>query len=212
MNTKLTLTAGVVALAAGAALWRTAAPHPPAIEVAAAPDLSRAAAMPRSAAAAARPATLVVYVAGEVARPGVYALPPGSRTDAAVRAAGGVKTTADLVAINLAAPLADGEEVAVPGLAVPGSASWPSLRANQAGGHHHRKGRRRKHPPAAPLDLNAADAAALSTLPGIGPGLAERIVAYRGLNGRFASVDDLLDVAGMTDARLQKIAPYLAAR
>ena len=63
-----------------------------------------------------------------------------------------------------------------------------------------------------PVDLNTADAAQLESLPGIGPSLADRIVAYRAINGPFASVDDLLDVNGITDTRLQDISPYLVVR
>ncbi len=62
------------------------------------------------------------------------------------------------------------------------------------------------------VDLNRADAETLATLPGVGPGLAERIVAFRTANGPFASPDELLDVAGFTDRRLDAVLPYVAAR
>jgi competence protein ComEA len=76
-----------------------------------------------------------------------------------------------------------------------------------------RHGRRhRKPPPAAPIDLNAADATQLQDLPGVGPSLAERIVAFRDVNGPFRSTDELLNVAGMTDRRLDAISPYVVAR
>jgi competence protein ComEA len=69
-----------------------------------------------------------------------------------------------------------------------------------------------KAPPAASIDLNSADTADLERLPGIGPSLAERIVAFREQSGRFSRVDDLLDVAGMNERKLDEIAPYVVAR
>jgi competence protein ComEA len=64
-------------------------------------------------------------------------------------------------------------------------------------------------PPGAPLDLNAADASALASIPGIGPTLASRIVEYRRLNGPFASLDELADVAGMTQRRIDAMSAYV---
>ncbi|HEY6236588.1 MAG TPA: helix-hairpin-helix domain-containing protein, partial [Candidatus Elarobacter sp.] len=79
-------------------------------------------------------------------------------------------------------------------------------------GRPHRHARADEPPPAAQVDINAADAATLATIPGIGPGLAERIVAFRTSNGAFASVDELLDVSGITDRRLDALLPYVVAR
>ena len=62
------------------------------------------------------------------------------------------------------------------------------------------------------MDVNAADADTLATVPGIGPGLAARIVAFREANGPFATVDELLDVSGITDHRLDALLPYVVAR
>ena len=62
------------------------------------------------------------------------------------------------------------------------------------------------------MDINTADAETLATIPGIGGGLAERIVAFREQNGPFASVDELLDVAGITEHRLDAMIPYVVAR
>jgi competence protein ComEA len=62
------------------------------------------------------------------------------------------------------------------------------------------------------VDVNRADAATLATIPGIGAGLAERIVAFRSTNGPFASPDELLDVSGITDRRLEALLPYVVAR
>lgn len=155
------------------------------------------------------PGGLVVYVAGEVARPGVYRLRAGSRAADALARAGGARPGADLVAVNLAAPLRDGEELVVPrpgagARAAPRPARSPRRRAGPRS--------RRAAPPALALDLNRADAAALAELPGVGPALAQRIVAFREANGPFASPDELLDVAGITERRFADLAPYVIVR
>lgn len=173
---------------------------------------------------------IVVYVAGRVARPGLYHLPPHSRADDALRAAGGAQSDADLVALNLAAPLADGDEVAV--LSKTEASLRPHRRTRRgtsnalaSGGvsepprkkRAHRK--RRAHADASIeaatndlVDLNAADASELETLPGIGAALAERIVTVREASGPFGSADDLLDVGGMTQGRLDALLPYVVVR
>ena len=108
--------------------------------------------------AAAAPARLTVHVVGEVRRPGLYRLREGSRVADAVTRAGGPTEAADVQAVNLAAPLADGLQVAIPGRAA-GAASAPA----GAG------------PPRKP-SLNQATAAELDELPGVGPmpGIASR--------------------------------------
>jgi competence protein ComEA len=147
-------------------------------------------------------AEVVVYVAGEVSYPGVYRLAPGDRAEAALRAAGGATGAADLVAVNLAEPLRDGEEIAVPARGA--AAERPGRQRRSA-----RKLRVRKSDAVDPVPLNTADEEQLQTLPGIGASLAARISAFRRLNGPFQSLDDLRDVAGMTDGKLDRIAPYL---
>jgi competence protein ComEA len=163
------------------------------------------------------PPRIVVYVAGEVEKPGVYAFAPGARAQEALKRAGGPKPDADLVAVNLAAPLDDGTELAVPKIgAAPGRsrrAAGPRARASHAPRGHGR--RRRSRPDDAPLrsiDLNAADASELETLPGIGPALAARIVEYRETTGPFTSVDELADVSGITPRLQEELAALVVIR
>jgi len=181
---------------------------------------------------------IVVYVAGDVRRGGIYTLPPGARAVDALRAAGGAGHGADLVDVNLAQELSDGDEVAVPALA---DAAEPTGTRHRHTSHHtkHRKHGRKRHrhrrsttvlaasdagtdastdpssgaagsdAPAAVIDLNTADESELETLPGVGATLAGRIVSFRELTGSFASADDLLDVAGITQSKLDAIEPYV---
>ena len=178
--------------------------------------------------AAPHAARVVVYVAGEVRRPGVYGMEAGSRVQAALQAAGGALDDADLLAVNLAEPLTDGEKIVLPAKGVVSvqdemaqgpaasavaASSRPShrhARTTSAAGRRHK--RAHKAPPAQPIDLNSADETQLEQLPGIGPSLASRIVTYRDLNGPYRSADELLDVAGMTDRRLSDIDPYIVVR
>jgi competence protein ComEA len=125
-----------------------------------------------------------VHVAGAVASPGLYRLPVDARVVDAVAAAGGFAADADRAAVNLARAVSDGEQIVVP---VVGAAPPPDPAPGE-GGEGASEGI---------IDLNAADAADLDTLPRIGPALAERIVAWRDENGRFTSVDDLLSVPGI---------------
>jgi competence protein ComEA len=155
-------------------------------------------------------AAVVVYVAGAVVKPGVYALASSARVVDALARAGGTTADADLVRVNLAAHLADGEEVTVlkRGEAVPAARRSAVPRRSSA-----RKQRTASGDASdPPLDLNSAGADELAGLPGLGPALAARIVLFREVNGPFESVDELADVSGMTPAHLDALSPYLSVR
>lgn len=135
---------------------------------------------------------VVVHVAGAVASPGVVRLAAGSRVADALTAAGGATADADLTLLNLARVLVDGEQVLVsrPG-EVPPTAVAPAGASDAAG-------------LGALVDLNTADVAALDTLPGIGPVLAQRIVEHRA-ERPFGSVDELADVRGIGPTALERL-------
>ena len=130
-------------------------------------------------------ARVIVHVAGRVRRPGVYRLREGDRVDDAVRRAGGARDDADLTAVNLAAEVEDGRQVVVPARVAVGAAPAPGVEA-----------------PAAPLNLNTATSEQLQELDGIGPGLAEKIIAFREEQGGFGAVKDLGEVPGIGEKRL----------
>jgi competence protein ComEA len=126
---------------------------------------------------------VTVHVSGPVADPGLVRLAPGSRVADALAAAGGVTAEADLVSLNLAAPVVDGSQVVVP-LLQPGGAANPGG-IDDSGIH-----------------VNSADVVQLQQLPGVGPVLAQRIADYRDTNGPFVTVEDLLDVPGIGEGKL----------
>jgi competence protein ComEA len=181
----------VVALTlAGAGLWYARSlPRP--IQVASAgPSADGVSGGPGGASASASAAPVIVDVAGWVRRPGVYAFAAGARIVDAIARAGGARRGADLAALNLAAPLADGTQILVPR---EGEAPAAGSTGTTAGG------------PGALVDVNTASATELEALPGIGEVLAATIVAYREEHGPFASVDQLEDVSGIGPSTLEDI-------
>lgn len=145
---------------------------------------------------------LVVHVAGQVTAPGLYRLPEGARVADALDEAGGPLPDAVLDALNLARPLSDGEQLLVPGPAPSPVHGSDGAAPAQAAASAWR--------PDGLLDLNRATAADLEELPGIGPVLAERIVAHRDEVGRFTAVGDLRDVPGIGERKFQAIAELVA--
>ncbi len=132
---------------------------------------------------------IVIDVAGKVRRPGIVTLRQGARVHEAIAAAGGLRAKADTTSLNLARILTDGEQILV------GSPSAGSPVGSDAQGGAG----------AVQINLNTADAAALDTLPGVGPVTAEAIISWRTQNGPFRTVDDLLDVKGIGAATLGEI-------
>lgn len=141
---------------------------------------------------------VVVDVAGRVRRPGVVELPVGSRVVDALEAAGGVRGGVDLSGLNLARVLVDGEQVLVgaPSAPAPAVGAVPGTSPGATA-------------PAALVDLNTADQAALEALPDIGPVTAQAILAWRTEHGGFTAVQELLEVDGIGPATLETLAPLV---
>jgi competence protein ComEA len=200
MIPRIALVAAVAALAAFA-LWH---PARPIVQSSAATNAATPAPFPS---AARRPRRrrdaaedLIVYVAGAVRKPGLYHLRAGDRNAQAVALAGGLSTSADPAGINLAQHADDGDEIYVP-------AAGEARHGPQSGRRAHRRAAR--PPPGESVDVNRAGADELAAVPGIGRAVAQRIVELREREGAFASLDELLDVAGMTQTRLERARPYL---
>ena len=141
-----------------------------------------------------------MHVFGAVREPGLYLLPADARVVDVVSAAGGLSRDAASEGVNLARALADGEQLVVPTAEelANGEVSAPAADGGQGGASG-------SAGTGAVVDLNTADQAALETLPGIGPALAQRVIDWREENGAFSSVDDLLAVSGIGEKVLANL-------
>ena len=158
-----------------------------------------------TAVATERPAPKVrVHVSGAVMAPGVYEMGDDGRVLDAIAAAGGVQPRADLASINLALRVQDEAKYHVPllgesqvptGSTVSATGSVSPASAQGAGGI------------LSPVNLNSAAADDLEALPGVGPVMAARIIAYREANGPFTSIDDVENVPGIGPKTLESIRP-----
>ena len=133
---------------------------------------------------------IVVDLRGEIAKPGVYELPAGSRLDDAIVAAGGLTDDADLTQLNLAERLQDGSVVSVAGVA----SLDPALSAGERDPSIVATGNQQ----GALVNINTASATELESLPGVGEVTAGRIIDYREANGPYRSADDLVHVQGVS--------------
>ena len=158
----------------------------------------------------ASPAAAAVYVLGAVRRAGVVEVPVGTRVDAVLERAGGATADADLARLNLARHVVDGERLYVPriGESTVPEALGPDVTGGAGAGAGGGAGGGTPAGGAdAVVDLNTADQATLETLPGIGPALAGRIIAWRDEHGGFTAVEDLLEVSGIGETRLEDLRP-----
>lgn len=146
---------------------------------------------PAAPTTSATPRTLVVSVVGRVTRPGLVTLPAGSRVADALLAAGGPLPGTNDLALNLARRLTDGEQLYV-GIPIPAAAAAAEPPAASSG-------------PPPKIDLNTATDEQLQTLPGVGPAMAQHILAWRQQHGRFDSISQLQDVDGIGDGRYAKL-------
>lgn len=166
----------VVAVSVGGALGSLDPPTPPV-----------PAGDPTAASTTTTRGTVRIHVSGKVRAPGVVDVAEGSIVADAIDAAGGLEGDAVVDRINLAAPVAEGDQVLVPG---------PGDEVNEGSAGQGGRGL---------IPLSTATAAELETLPGVGPVLAERIVSFRDRSGRFDEVEELLEVPGIGEAKLAAI-------
>lgn len=187
----LAVVAAVVVLGAGVWAWQA---RPQAEPVPDSLTADPADVTPSTPTATHRVAELVVAVSGEVRRPGLVRLPDGARVADAIEAAGGVLPDADTVTLNLARKVSDGELILVGVTPPPDAGGQPGDPGAAAGGK---------------VNLNTASQSQLETLPGVGPVLAQRIIAHRERHGGFRSVGDLRKVSGIGDARYEQLRDFV---
>lgn len=149
-------------------------------------------------------APIAVHVTGAVPRPGLYEFTEGARVQDAIDAAGGLLASANADALNLAALLTDGQQLNIPyksgeeppqeeddtSLNLPGSSDATATPSSSNGEK---------------ININTATLEDLDSLPGIGPTLAQRIIAYRTENGAFTTIEDIMDVSGIGPAIFENI-------
>lgn len=151
------------------------------------------------------PAALMVVVKGAVAKPGAYQLAPGSVVATAIVAAGGLASNANIGPLNLQQPLRQGMTVTVPASKIVIASETPAPPAPSVKSIEPSREDTATSAPQSPLNINRATAAQLQNLPGIGPSLATRIVAYRKEVGAFRTPEQLMDVKGITPEKFSQI-------
>ncbi|MDQ3102805.1 MAG: SLBB domain-containing protein [Actinomycetota bacterium] len=137
---------------------------------------------------------VVVHVAGEVAEPGVYRLPVGSRVADAIERAGGAGARADPNSINLAARIADGQQVVVPRRVASDAVGATTSATGVVDG---------------PISLGSADQAALETIEGIGPVTAADILEFRDANGGVSAIEELDEIPGIGPTTIESLSGSL---
>lgn len=147
------------------------------------------------------PAPILIQIIGEVAQPGLYELPGGSRVNDAIQKAGGFTNVADRSALNLASHLRDGDRVIVPSLLKIGSDENGIDGGNADVNKHSGEIPTINYP----IDLNTATTEDLDTLPGIGMVRAQDIIRYREEHGFFNNINELKNVKGIGDSTFEQI-------
>ena len=149
------------------------------------------------------PENVVVYVCGAVVNPGVYELSEGSRIDDALAAAGGFSEDADRTYVNLAARLSDGSKLQIPTISeTSDEALAKEIESFDKGDNGYKSG---ASDGGGLININTASQTELATLPGIGEGIAGKIIKYRDENGSFKSIEDIMKVSGIKDKLFSKI-------
>lgn len=143
--------------------------------------------------AASSPALIKVHIAGAVAWPGLYELEEGSRVDDAIARAGGALEGADLSRVNLAAKLADGQQIVVPFVGEP---AVSAADAGMTGGASAFE---------AKVNINTASPQQLEEIDGVGPKTAEKIVAYRDEHDGFKNIEELMEVPGIGPSKFESM-------
>jgi len=181
---------GVMLGVGGLTLFNRQRPAP--IEIVAPPP-------PATTVPTATPGPIRVFVSGEVVSPAVYELPPDAILEEAVAAAGGFTPQAETAVVNLALPLQDGMHIFVPAVGEATPVPVPVVTLAEEAPEKGAAGAGSR------VDINLATQEELDSLPGIGPSTAEKIIAYREANGRFTTIDEIMNVSGIGPAKFDQI-------
>jgi len=144
------------------------------------------------------PEMIIVHVEGQVELPGVYELPQESRVMNAIEAAGGLTAGADRSQVNLAKKINDEEQIYIP--------KEGEIRLETQGQTGANNG---ASPGGKLVNINQASKEELTTLPGVGPALAERILAYRRDHGSFKGIEDIMQVSGIGEKKFEALKEYI---
>ena len=155
--------------------------------------------------------TLPIYVdiCGEVRQPGVYQITEGTRLFEVIRQAGGLTENADINVINQAETVCDGQKIRILSYQETAAAADGSGQLSGQNGADSGTAGGSAVDAEGRVDLNRADAAALQTIPGIGPSKAQRILEYREASGPFAKIEDIKNVSGIGNKTFESIRDYL---
>ncbi len=151
-------------------------------------------------------APVAVHVVGAVPRPGLYEFAEGARVQDAIDAAGGLLTSANVDAVNLAALLVDGEQLTIPY----NTGEEPAASADTSSGPDLPSSNTNESDSSGSensdlININTASLEELDSLPGIGPTTAQRIIDYRDTNGPFTTIDEIMDVSGVGPSTFDEI-------
>lgn len=153
---------------------------------------------------------IIIHITGAVKTPGIVKLEEGSRIEDAINKAGGLTEDADISKVNLAYILEDGIKIIIPSNTDIGDFQEENILSNDSG-----EGiidNIETSSKSSSLNINKATEQDLQNLPGIGPSLAAKIIAYRDENGKFTTVEDIKNVNGIGDSKYENIKDYICVK
>ena len=153
---------------------------------------------------------IIVHITGAVKTPGIVKLEEGSRIEDAINKAGGLTEDADITKVNLAYILEDGIKIKIPSNSDIGDFQGENILRTDSGEGIIEDNENSSQ--SSSLNINKATEQDLQTLPGIGPSLASRIIAYRDENGKFSTIEDIKNVNGIGNSKYENIKDYICVK
>ena len=150
---------------------------------------------------------IVVHITGAIKTPGIVKLEEGSRIEDAINKAGGLTEDADISKVNLAYILEDGIKIKIPRSTDLGDSQDENVLSSDSGEGIVEENKESSQ--SSSLNINKATEQDLQNLPGIGPSLASKIIAYRDENGKFSNIEDIKNVNGIGNSKYENIKEYI---